>query len=329
MNSHLRPKPLGVALSGGHLAALLADRRLAGRLDASGLAFAVAGIDRIDGAAPGSATVESTIAIATLAARAPRLGWLAAAAVHRDHPYNLARRVASADHLSDGRTGLVIGAIDGYAPDSGAGAWGGAGLTPGAPLGLPTTLDAASAIRELWLSWPSSSIVADRATGIYARGEQIVHIDHRGVFNIEGPLTVPTTPQVAPVLAWYARSSGEVTAARAVADVLIVPPGLLPAAGNGPGGATPRLLAEVPAGDDRLTGYLADDQVAGVILRPPAGDQALDEFFREVLPLLAAAGAVHAGWTGTLRERLSLAAPPPLAAGRPAFPAPVPRTTHA
>lgn len=44
-------------------------------------------------------------------------------------------------------------------------------------------------------SWPYESIIADRQTRIYARGEQIVHIGHRGVFGIDGPLTVPTTPQ--------------------------------------------------------------------------------------------------------------------------------------
>jgi hypothetical protein len=146
---------------------------------------------------------------------------------------------------------------------------GGAGLTEGAPLGVPTALDAAPAIRDLWLSWPYSSIVADRATGIYARGEQIVHIDYRGAFDIAGPLTVPTTPQVAPVLAWYAQ---------------------------GP----------------------------GVILRPAADEPALARFLDDIASARTADGIFAAGWTGTLRERLSLPVPPPLTGGRPAFPAPDP-----
>jgi alkanesulfonate monooxygenase SsuD/methylene tetrahydromethanopterin reductase-like flavin-dependent oxidoreductase (luciferase family) len=182
----IAPKPVGAALTGEHLAAALADRTLTDLLDGAGFAFAVAGIDRIDGSSPPGRTVESSIAATVLAVRAPRLGWLAAAAVHRDHPYNLARRIASADHLAGGRSGLVLGVADGYAPDGrdGDGAWGGAGLTPGVPLGAQTARDAAAAIRDLWQSWPYASIVADHATGIYARGEQIVHIDHRGVFAI-------------------------------------------------------------------------------------------------------------------------------------------------
>jgi alkanesulfonate monooxygenase SsuD/methylene tetrahydromethanopterin reductase-like flavin-dependent oxidoreductase (luciferase family) len=158
--------------------------------------------------------VDSTIAIAALAARAPRTGWLAAAAVHRDHPYNLACRIASADHLSGGRSGLVLGLSDGYAPAGREGheVWGGAGLTLDVPIGVSTTLDAATAIRQLWQSWPYSSIIADRDSRFYARGDQIRHIDHRGVFSIDGPLTVPTTPQGAPVLAWRARTATEAVA---------------------------------------------------------------------------------------------------------------------
>jgi alkanesulfonate monooxygenase SsuD/methylene tetrahydromethanopterin reductase-like flavin-dependent oxidoreductase (luciferase family) len=334
-------KPVGVALSGEHLAVLLADRKLAGLLDGAGFAFAIAGVDRIDGSSPAGRTVESTIAAAVLAARAPRLGWLAAAAVHRDHPYNLARRIASADHLAGGRSGLVLGLADGYAPAGrdADGAWGGAGLTPGVPLGVQTARDAAATIRDLWLSWPYASIVADRATGVYARGEQIVHIDHRGAFAVDGPLTVPTTPQGSPVLAWYARSAAEAAAAAGVADILIAPArtaataAALAAAGPvrpasaGQPAAAPRLFLEIPAGDAGLPGYLGDVRVAGVLVRPPGDERALREFLRSIPASLRGAGDPGGSpdRTGTLRERLSLPAPRPLPAGlRPAFPAPVP-----
>jgi hypothetical protein len=329
------PKPVGIALTGGHLAALLEGRDLAARLDAAGLAFAVGGVDRIDGSAPGERTVESTIGVSALAVAAPRLGWLAAAAVHRDHPYNLARRVASADHLAGGRGGLVLGLSDGYAPGgqpAGREAWGGAGLTDGVPLGVPTTRDAATAIRDLWLSWPYASIVADRATGIYALGEQIGHIDHRGVFDVEGPLTVPTTPQTAPVLAWYARTPEEAEAAQAIAEVVIRPAArAVSVSATG----TARLYLEFPVPNSapepgpyplaaRLAARLADDGVAGIILRPTAGERALARFLGDIVPALTEAGILHDGWTGTLRDRMSLPEPPPLTGTRPAFPAPAP-----
>ena len=111
---------------------------------------------------------------------------------------------------------------------------------------------------RLWQSWPYESIIADRQTRIYARGEQIVHIGHRGVFDIDGPLTVPTTPQGSPVLAWYARTAEEAEAAQGVADVLIRPvgqehgPGA--AAAGGPG--RPLLFLEVTAGGGHLSSRL-------------------------------------------------------------------------
>lgn len=324
-------KPVGVALSGDHLAALLADRELAARLDASGLSFAVAGLDRVDGSAPspGGHTVESTIAITTLSARVPHLGWLAAAAVHRDHPYNLARRIASADHLSGGRAGLVLGLCDGYTADgpaesAGREVWGGAGLTEGQPLGVPTTLDVAITIRDLWLSWPVESIVADRETRIYARAEQILHIDHRGAFRVDGPLTVPTTPQTAPVLAWYIRSQEEAEAAAGVADVLIVS-----ASGRGLAPDSARVILDVPAGDPALLSCVSDPSLSAVLLRPEPDEQSLRAFLADEPAVPGASGSPSpANPDATLRERLGLPAPAPLASGRPAFPAPAPLTSR-
>ena len=323
------PKPVGVALSGTHLAALFGDRRLVAELDASGLAFAIAGIDRIDGFPPRGVTVESTVAAAALAPLVPRLGWLAAAAVHRDHPYNLARRVASADHLSGGRSGLVLGLRDGYAPSGRHGdtVWGGAGLTDGVPISVHTARDAAAALRELWQSWPEESIIADRGSRIYSRGDQIVRIGHHGVFDIEGPLTVPTTPQRSPVLAWRATTDAEAAAAREIADLLIWPahrPGTPPSPGPGAG-----IYIELRVSDDdlgrQLSPFLGDPAVAGVVARPGDGAPSLRRFLRyaATAPAIRAQAADVPGQT--LRDRLSLPySPVQLPDAQPAFAAPEP-----
>ena len=143
---------------------------------------------------------------------------------------------------------------------------------------------------------------------------------------------MPTTPQGSPVLAWRARTGQEAAVARDIADVIIWPagqddsPGAASASAVAPGGA--RLFPEVPAaGGDlgaRLRDHLADDRVAGVILRPAGDGPALREFIAGTVPDLIAAGTIRAATgRGTLRERLSLPAAEPLPfAGRPAFPAP-------
>ena len=284
MTSHR--KPVGIALSGEHLAVLLADRALTARLNDSGLTFAVAGIDRVDravprpgGGQPGD-TVDPFLAADTLAAWAPRLGWLTAAAVHQDDPYRLARRVASASQRSGGRSGLVLGlrersALAGY---DGRELWSWDGLTAGLPASPATTRDTAAAIRSLWQGWPSP---------------------------------------MSPVLAWRAESTGEAAAARRVADVLIWPAGrpadLAAVAAASSGG--PRLFLEMPAGSrelgQRLARHLADDRVAGLILRPQASETALREFTGQLLPVLAGPAALRTQWPGPLRERLRLPVPQP------------------
>lgn len=325
-------KPVGVALSGAHLAALLSDRDLSRELDRAPVSFAVAGSDRIDDArrtTMSAATAESTIAVTALSARIPHLGWLAAAAVHRDHPYNLARRVASADHLSGGRVGLLLGLRDGYAPAGPRGreVWGGAGLSEGLPLAVETTADAAQAIRKLWHSWPAESIVADRDTRIYAHGDRIVHIDHRGLFEIAGPLTVPTTPQGTPVLAWRADTPGELAVAAREAEAVVCP-FAVDAVRSRADAAPVFVEIEVRVGRDpreSVVGGLAQDHAAGVILRPEPSVDGLRELTATLLPSLRAAGVISEPLTGTLRQRMGLRfKPPSLGPTRPAFPAPLP-----
>jgi hypothetical protein len=87
-----------------------------------------------------------------------------------------------------------------------------------------------------------------------------------------------------------------------------------------------RLFLKVPADDGalgaRLWAHLADDRVAGVILRPAAGQLALRELVDYALPELLASGAIRTTGRGALRERLSLPAPGPLPEqARPACPA--------
>ncbi|GAA2898558.1 hypothetical protein GCM10010517_63690 [Streptosporangium fragile] len=338
-----QPKFLGLGLSGEHLVALTGDPGLTSRLDDAGAAFVAADVERIDGSVPGDgATLDPTVAATFLARRAPRTAFLAAAAPHRDHPYNLARRVASGDHLSRGRTGLILGVRDGHAaagPEGHEG-WAGAGLTAGVPLGIETTRDAAIAVQKLWQSWPHESIIADRETRIFARAEQIVHIDHRGVFDIAGPLTVPTTPQGSPVIAWYADSVDAVTAAADIVDVVVFRPegpdrvAAAVAALRAVETRRALLFAQVTyARGQSLDEFLAGaeavaalDGVDGLLVRPEPTVDALAELLDRVVPRLGEKGLTRKSGESLLRDRLSLPEPPRLLTGaRAAFPAPEPQ----
>lgn len=365
------PRALALALSGPHLVALAEHPGAAAVLDGLGLAFTALGVDRIvapaeaaEGAVRLGETLDSSVAGAAFATDAPETPFLVVAAPHRDHPYNLARRVASLDHLSAGRAGVLLGERDRFAPagDPGREAWGGARLSHGAPLEPATTRDAAVVLQELWQSWPADTIVGDRESRIYAEADRIVHIDHRGVFEVAGPLNVPSTPQGSPVLVWYAASAAELEAAEGVAEVLVVEEQLLPAAletgvpvfvlvhaprygdtdggtGTGTGGGKGTDGAAATDGGTATGGTTGTDGTAATAvaatiaaLDPRAGalvvahpGSTLVEVARLVAELRGAITAAGQAVTGsTLRDRLALRSPDPLLAGaRPAFPAPV------
>jgi hypothetical protein len=294
---------LALGLSGPHLIELAGEPGLLARWDALPAAFTVLGIDRIDGSGPAPLTLDSSAVGASLAARTTRARFLIVASPQRDHPYNLARRVASLGHLSRGRSGVLFGVADAYAapgPDD-AGAWGGAGLGGGAPLTAATALDAARAVRALEQSWPYDSIIGDRETGILVRSDRIAHIDHDGVYSIAGPLNAPEPATGASLIAWYATGPHDVAADSSPVDLIV-----------GAGGA----VRVVPLGQR------APEDADGVLLRP-AVDQSLTEVLTAVEDLLADGfTAVPPGVP--LRASLGLTTPARPAGLRSAFPVPAP-----
>ena len=52
-----------------------------------------------------------------------------------------------------------------------------------------------------WDTWEADAIVADRSSGLYARGDKVHRLDHQGAhYRSRGPFTVPRTPQGHPVI---------------------------------------------------------------------------------------------------------------------------------
>lgn len=210
-------RPVLVAVTRSTLARLL-DRDgaaalswVAERLDAVADAV-ILGVDLVDPDGGDGAGVDPSIAAITLAHHTRRVGLVVAAAPQRDHPYNLARRIATIDHASAGRAGLLIGGRDDRAAV-------GSPWTDADP--STAAADAVVAIRELWRSFPVDAIVGDRRSGVFAESHRIVAVDHRGAFDVAGPLQVPWSPQVwPPVLAW---SGGSATPLASVADLVVGP----------------------------------------------------------------------------------------------------------
>jgi alkanesulfonate monooxygenase SsuD/methylene tetrahydromethanopterin reductase-like flavin-dependent oxidoreductase (luciferase family) len=280
-----------------------------GLLDALPIAVVVLGAARFD--RHDDVRLDPSAAAAWLQATLPTTSFLVAASVQHDHPYNLARRIATDDHIAGGRVGLLLGLRDEGSPREAAdvAAWGGARLGTGVPLDAQTVGDAADVIRRLWQSWPIESVIADREHRVFARAEEIRLVETRGRFPVRGPFTVPTTPQGSPVLAVQAHPADLARIAEPGGELVIAPEGIVPETSapvlvehRWTDEAALRRALDVAAADGRR-GLVLDASGAGL------------EAVLDVVGRVLADGHAAAAAGETLRDRVGLDRPADLLTG--------------
>jgi FMN-dependent oxidoreductase (nitrilotriacetate monooxygenase family) len=141
--------------------------------------------------------LDPTLVHAALARETTHLGLVATASTTFEHPYTVARRFASLDHISGGRAAWNI------VTTHHAGVAGNYGLDvlPAHDVRYERAHEFVDVVRKLWRSWDDDALVIDAKTGRYADLTKVHTIDHAGPeFDVRGPLNVPRTPQGEPVL---------------------------------------------------------------------------------------------------------------------------------
>ncbi len=114
-----------------------------------------------------------------------------------NEPYELARQLASLDHLSGGRAGWnVVTSFDAFT---------GQNFRRGGFLHRDDRYVRAGEFiqvaRQLWDSWPPGAVVADKASGEFVRDSAVGTFGHHGKqFDIGGQFSVPRSPQGRPVI---------------------------------------------------------------------------------------------------------------------------------
>jgi FMN-dependent oxidoreductase (nitrilotriacetate monooxygenase family) len=145
------------------------------------------------------------------------IGLVATATTTFNEPYNIARRFATIDHISNGRCGwnLVTSQIEDEAGN----------------FNLDTHVDHAAryeraiefyeVVAGLWDSWEADAFLRDKESGVWFDVDRMHFLDHHGKhFHVRGPLNVSRTPQGRPVVAQAGSSEpGRELAAR-TADVV-------------------------------------------------------------------------------------------------------------
>ncbi|HEX5659234.1 MAG TPA: LLM class flavin-dependent oxidoreductase [Polyangiales bacterium] len=158
------------------------------------------------------AALDPLLLLTMMAAVTSRVGLIATLSTTYNEPYNLARRVATLDHLSGGRAGWNIV------------------TTPGREVARNFGLDdqpdhAGRYVRagefvevclKLWDSWEDDAVLADKERGVWGDDGKLHPAQHRGAhYSVQGALNVPRMPQGYPLLVQAGSSEdGKAFAAR-------------------------------------------------------------------------------------------------------------------
>ncbi|MEV4154923.1 NtaA/DmoA family FMN-dependent monooxygenase [Nocardia salmonicida] len=169
-----------------------------------------------DVAARPAGAVEPAVLAAAILLATERIGVIITQSTTYNEPFNVARRLASLDHLGGGRIGwnIVTSATREAAENFGF-------------VDIPDHDERYRRAHEfvrvclaLWNSWQPDAIRAD-PTGDWADPAGIAPIEHRGdFFRVRGPLDVPPSPQRVPLLVQAGSSEQGVTLAAAFADLV-------------------------------------------------------------------------------------------------------------
>ena len=144
-----------------------------------------------------SGVIEPLTLLTTLAGATDRIGLIATASTSYNSPYNLARRFASLDHVSGGRSGwnIVTSANPEAALNFGLDA-----REPHAKRYKRAT-EFIELVLKLWDSWEDDAVVADKESGVWADEAKIHPPKFMGRFySVQGALNIPRPPQGYPVL---------------------------------------------------------------------------------------------------------------------------------
>ncbi len=152
------------------------------------------------------------VLLSGLAAVTKRIGLVSTVSTSYNEPYLLARKFASLDHLSGGRSGwnLVTSATDLEALNFGREKHFEHGDR------YQRAEEFIDVVTGLWDSFEDDAFVRDKSSGVFFQPDKLHVLNHHGDnYRVRGPLNIPRTPQGYPVLIQAGSSEpGKALAAR-------------------------------------------------------------------------------------------------------------------
>lgn len=164
-----------------------------------------------------SDAMDPFVILSALAAVTSRIGLIGTASTTFDHPFHLARRLASLDHISRGRAGWNIVTSSNVFEARNFGL----DTMPEHGERYARAADVVDAVNALWQSWEEGARIADKTEGRYFDAARVHPVSHAGPFvKTAGPLNVPRPPQGRPVLAQAGASEAGRDFAARYADIV-------------------------------------------------------------------------------------------------------------
>jgi alkanesulfonate monooxygenase len=161
--------------------------------------------------------LEPTLLCAALAAVTRHVGLMPTISTSFHHPYNIARRIASIDHISGGRMGWNL--VTSTSPDEAKNFGQETPLT--SEQRHTRAREFLSVVRGLCDSWEDDAFLRDKASGLYVDRSKYHVLDHAGeYFRVRGPLDTARPPQGSLPLITAGHSENSQDLAAEVADLV-------------------------------------------------------------------------------------------------------------
>ena len=158
--------------------------------------------------------------LSALAPSTRHIGLIATASTTYNYPYQIARKFASLDHLSNGRAGWNI-VTSGTATREAENFGTAEHLEH--ELRYERATEFVELCRGLWDSWDDDAFLRDRERGIFSDMEKLHVLNHHGkFFDVRGPLNVPRCPQGYPLHVQAGTSSTGMDFAARFAEMMFV-----------------------------------------------------------------------------------------------------------
>jgi len=157
--------------------------------------------------------------LAALSVVTEKIGLIATVSTTFNEPYNLARKFASLDQLSGGRSGwnLVTSSTESEARNFNF------EQHPDHAVRYERAREFYDVVAGLWDSWEDDAIIRDQESGIYFDPSKLHTLDHKGKhFSVRGPLNVGRSPQGWPVVVQAGASEVGRELAAQTAEVIFV-----------------------------------------------------------------------------------------------------------